>query len=493
MGQNTPYDAIECAYSRTPYLYSLEGTGECVTKWVESTNYSRKRITQNASVPPTMDPRDMNKIAFRFVCVQSRGIDSLPNEHYNHLLIYSNVPYAFKMEKVFRDYYCYKTLDDCIQNENEILMTQPAGFWCAPAYSSAGGSIMTDYGCSIIHLNNGKTSPAALMFHYTNKEGFSTNAFDGVLLSNITESYLFDLILDAAKNAEMTIQSLKGGTSIYPNIESMDDACAEWQNRNLDYRSSSSEKEYSSSSQFSSSSKETSSSSEELISSSSSYGYSSSDEIITETSSSEANFAYSSSSDVANEPFVAGPDQVYSLDQIFNSGLQNMEEGKCYSLNPERGSQYGWINNNAQDPWWWIETPCDGSLPIVEKTSAGCVQNKRGANAVYNPGDCFSSGLDNMTPGKCYSLNPERGTQYGWISNDARDTWWWIETPCEKENNKGLYKKATRHVLMTENDDVSQEVVKQPSFSYDALGRTMNRQNAFGKNRSVYGKIRVVR
>lgn len=176
----------------------------------------------------------------------------------------------------------------------------------------------------------------------------------------------------------------------------------------------------SSSSQFSSSSEEISSS-ENFSSSSFFYEYSSSDEKIIGTSSSDVIYVYSSSSEKVNEPFVAGPDQEYSLDQIFNSGLQNMEEGKCYSLNPERGSQYGWINNNAQDSWWWVEAP------------------------------------------------------------------------CEKEKNRGLYKKATRDVFMAENDDEPQDAVERPSFYFDALGRTMNRRNAFGEKRSVYGKIRDVR
>ncbi len=38
-----------------------------------------------------------------------------------------------------------------------------------------------------------------------------------------------------------------------------------------------------------------------------------------------------------------------------------METGKCYSLNPDRGAQYGWINNNAQDSWWWVEVPCEAN------------------------------------------------------------------------------------------------------------------------------------
>ncbi len=213
------------------------------------------------------------------------------------------------------------------------------------------------------------------------------------------------------------------------------------------------------------------------------------------SSSSEKEFSLagsSSSSEIIDGIFIPGPDQTYAPDQIFRGGLQNMEDGKCYSLNPERGAQYGWINTNAQDTWWWIEVPCDGSLPIVEKTSAGCVMNKRGANAVYNPGDCFFGGLDNMISGKCYSLNPERGTQYGWINNDAQDSWWWVETPCEKDN-RGLYKKARQDVFVTGDDDASQEIVKRTNSYYDALGRKMNRRNSLSKKHSVYSKKHIVR
>ena len=214
------------------------------------------------------------------------------------------------------------------------------------------------------------------------------------------------------------------------------------------------------------------------------------------SSSSEKEFSLagsSSSSEIIDGIFIPGPDQTYAPDQIFRGGLENMEDGKCYSLNPERGAQYGWINTNAQDTWWWIEVPCDGSLPIVEKTSAGCVMNKRGANAVYNPGDCFFGGLDNMISGKCYSLNPERGTQYGWINNDAQDSWWWVETPCEKESNRGLYKKARQDVFVTGDDDASQEIVKRTNSYYDALGRKMNRRNSLSKKHSVYSKKYIVR
>lgn len=42
---------------------------------------------------------------------------------------------------------------------------------------------------------------------------------------------------------------------------------------------------------------------------------------------------------------------------------------------------------------------------------------------------CYNSGLDNMTSGKCYTLNPERDDAQ-WINQDASDSYWWVETPC---------------------------------------------------------------
>ena len=182
-----------------------------------------------------------------------------------------------------------------------------------------------------------------------------------------------------------------------------------------------------------------------------------------------------------------GPNAVYTADDCFASGLDSMEPGKCYGLNPDRGTQHGWINNNAQDSWWWVEKPCDGSDPVEQVTPGGCKHNKRGPNAVYTADDCFSSGLDNMEPGKCYALNPDRGTQYGWINNNAQDRWWWVETSCDDEeeefeicsggflwddiDNSILYKKNVSEA----NDETAEPYYEFPwrekEYLYDVLGR----------------------
>jgi len=223
----------------------------------------------------------------------------------------------------------------------------------------------------------------------------------------------------------------------------------------------------SSSSTVSSSSRIESSSSESLFSSSSSV-FTSSSSIVLASSSSVA-FVSSSSFNTdldfvcqVCKPFIAGPNASYNHEEVFISGLNNMEPGKCYGLNPDRGTQYGWINDNAQDRWWWEERPCDGSKLIEPVTPSGCRNYKPNTNAVYTTNDCFSAGLNNMEPGKCYGLNPDRGTQYGWINNDAQDRWWWREVPC------GMIFLQKKYISESNSDYIQQEETK---LLYDAAGR----------------------
>ena len=42
----------------------------------------------------------------------------------------------------------------------------------------------------------------------------------------------------------------------------------------------------------------------------------------------------------------------------YNSGLQNMATGKCYTLNTANVSDTQWPNNSATDTWWWKEVSC---------------------------------------------------------------------------------------------------------------------------------------
>jgi hypothetical protein len=47
----------------------------------------------------------------------------------------------------------------------------------------------------------------------------------------------------------------------------------------------------------------------------------------------------------------------------YNSGLRQMAAGKCYTMNPDRVREGvpQWINEEASQTWWWVETPCDAT------------------------------------------------------------------------------------------------------------------------------------
>ena len=43
---------------------------------------------------------------------------------------------------------------------------------------------------------------------------------------------------------------------------------------------------------------------------------------------------------------------------------------------------------------------------------------------------CYNSGLLEMKPNTCYTLNTANVSDTQWPNNRASDTWWWKETPC---------------------------------------------------------------
>lgn len=61
----------------------------------------------------------------------------------------------------------------------------------------------------------------------------------------------------------------------------------------------------------------------------------------------------------ANKCYISG---------LLNMAENNVDENKCYEVNPDRiadGSlpQFGYMNNNAADAWWWVETLCADTIP----------------------------------------------------------------------------------------------------------------------------------
>ena len=148
-----------------------------------------------------------------------------------------------------------------------------------------------------------------------------------------------------------------------------------------------------------------------------------------------ASFAAAQETPWADKGCVAFVNGTKDYDQnCYNSGLENMKAGTCYTYNTLRGPVPRWINNQATETWWWVETPCvDAPIPPdpgpFVKVSRNCVEFVNGTQD-YDQ-HCYSSGLENMKEGKCYTFNTARGSVPKWINNQASESWWWVEMDCE--------------------------------------------------------------
>ena len=91
----------------------------------------------------------------------------------------------------------------------------------------------------------------------------------------------------------------------------------------------------------------------------------------------------------------------------YRSGLLNMN-GKCYTMNPARGTPAPQnINNDASQTWWWVQTDCNDTIPVT-MTSLPTVCNTNPSDAACqafctaNPSDAFCvSNSCNVFPGSC--------------------------------------------------------------------------------------------
>ena len=207
-----------------------------------------------------------------------------------------------------------------------------------------------------------------------------------------------------------------------------------------------------------------------------------------ETSSS-AMLPESSSMEVAAEPFVAGADQEYSPDQIFNSGLQNMEPGACYSLNPDRGVQHGWINTNAQDSYWWRESDCNTGEKVDRKRIGQCPGFPIGGTPEHPDRTCFAHN------GKCYRCMVEKSYVdcsqdwlWKWNFNQDLVNDWYTEVDCNNPTfgKPPLYKKVGEFDEPVE--DAGYTVDFRPARTFDVMGRQKSTGNMIRSKRALYKK-----
>lgn len=152
-------------------------------------------------------------------------------------------------------------------------------------------------------------------------------------------------------------------------------------------------------------------------------------------------------------------------ENCYNSGLLKMEEGACYTMNPDRSDENPrWINNIATETWWWKKVPCDGVEPPADTSTCIAFENGLGNYGEH----CYKSGLLNMEEGACYTMNPDRSNENPqWINNIATETWWWKKVSCDVFPDVGGLKRVVRPSVGEEVTPV--EAVKTAKV-YDVLG-----------------------
>lgn len=162
-------------------------------------------------------------------------------------------------------------------------------------------------------------------------------------------------------------------------------------------------------------------------------------------------------------------------ENCYNSGLLKMEEGACYTMNPDRSDENPrWINNIATETWWWKKVPCDGVEPPADTSTCIAFENGLGNYGEH----CYKSGLLNMEEGACYTMNPDRSSENPqWINNIATETWWWKKVSCDVFPDVGGLKRVVHPSVGEEVTPV--EAVKTAKV-YDVLGNFLGAETFKG-------------
>ncbi len=373
------------------------------------------------------------------------------NLHYV-FVVKTNVPYVYFESSPY--VYCHYDSYECERwLGTEIKEEIPSFYYCMDRNYSQG-NYDSEQGCYVTKAENGiwiGTNDFTVSSLITDVEHWDFFNYEGEFPSNYS---LQQLIRE-------------------PEVVAEFEKCKE------EFRQFLVSLESSSSAESSSSSEETESSSSNETESSSSLGDDeSSSSVLVESSSSE--FVYSSSDDGV---FVAGGDQVHSPDQIIRDGLDNMEPGSCYSLNPARGTQYGWMNTDAKDSWWWREVDCETGEK-VDRNRVGACPGFPLDNVPGNPKNaCFAYN------GTCYKCNPDRGSECSnsWLwqgtFTSANVGWWYEKVDCDNPFEEDFDGQCPDRFYLEKSVADNHDYFEIKNYTveysvsqkdYDALGRRLN-------------------
>ncbi len=327
---------------------------------------------------------------------------------------------------------------------------------------------------------------------------FSGNSFD-----DYVRACAYHLNIDVSSSSEVGSSSSSSSLFVLASSSSVQSSSSEESSSSVEESSSSYECSSSDCGDdiSSSSQEEFSSSSDELVSSGSVDVEESSSSQQMESSSSE--FVYSSSSD---GHFVSGGDQVHSPDQIFNDGLDNMEPGSCYSLNPDRGTQYGWMNTDAKDSWWWREVDCESGEKVDRNRVGACpgfpldkVPSNPNQSCVAYDGRCYRCKSENSY------VDCSQEWLWKWTFNVQNIGSWYAEVDCYNpfedddveecyeidlsDDGIALLKRTEKDVVkfanLAENDIVN---LNSTNYYYDVLGRNLRYHTNLNLEQPIYAK-----
>jgi endoglucanase len=78
---------------------------------------------------------------------------------------------------------------------------------------------------------------------------------------------------------------------------------------------------------------------------------------------------------------------------------------------------------------------------------------------------CYKSGLSNMAPNTCYTMNPARKPAPLWINSNANETWWWVTTSCGSAPSSSSVAVSSSSVKPSSSSVVASSSSVKPSSS----------------------------
>ena len=123
----------------------------------------------------------------------------------------------------------------------------------------------------------------------------------------------------------------------------------------------------------------------------------------------------------------------------YNSGLDEMETGKCYAINPDRKPVTDdWINQKASDAYWWTEVSCTNWTGCSGGgTSSSPVASSSSVVPASSGSVVTSSSVEtNVIANDVWEFTKASGTEFCFVDHPVKNDWQTkAHIRCESGNN----------------------------------------------------------